>query len=131
MPTETAPSGLVPPAQPSADQTVGYLLHISETIGRVEGKLDTQNQVTRDLIVRVDAHDVRLTALEQGAVGHRQRIEHVEQTQATEAAAQHDALAASRATRRSVRLTLLGSGLMFLATAVWKLWDALGQHLWH
>lgn len=105
---------------PSADQTVGYLLHISETIGRVEGKLDTQNQVTRDLIARVDAHEVRIQAAEVHLTGHEQRLGGLEGERS-----------AAHGRRWQVRLSLLGSGLMLAGTALWKLWDAVGGHLWH
>jgi len=116
---------------PSADQTVGYLLHISETIGRVEGKLDTQNQVTRDLIARVDAHDTRLNAAEAHITGHEQRLGGIEQARTAEAQIKATDHQATQGYRRAVRLSLIGSGLMFGATALWKLWDAIGVHLLH
>lgn len=122
------PADLLPPP---ADPTVGYLMHISETIGRVEGMLVTQNQVTRDLIVRVDSHDVRLNAAESTLTGHEQRLSGIEAVRKAEGqqAAEHEQ--ASRAHRRQLRLLLIGQGCALAAGALWKLWDAVGSHLLH
>jgi len=119
------------PLAPGADTTVGHLLHISESIGELKGMLVTQNQVTRDLIGRVDAHDTRLGTLEKAQSGHEQRIAGIEQARAAEAQTQATDHQSQQGFRRSVRLSTLASGLAFASVALWKLWDAIGVHLLH